>query len=262
MIACPCAVCASADPRDARLRASVLVEFYAGEAPAAEASGPEEAVLRLLIDAGPDFRQQMLRARVRHLDAILLTHEHMDHIGGLDDVRAFNYFCQEPAEIYALPRVLEAVQKEFAYAFTPVKYPGAPEMKLHPVGEGAFELQGAAAAAVPVVPVHALHGRLPILGYRVGALGYLTDASQIAPEEVAKFKGVKVFVINAIRKKPHITHFSLAQALDVAREVGAERTLLTHLSHQMPAHAALTEELAGEEGLSVAPAYDGLSFWI
>ncbi len=240
VISCKCDVCRSSDPRDKRLRTSALIR-----------SGGRS----ILIDAGPDFRQQMLRCRVDSLDAILLTHQHKDHIAGLDDVRAFNYSektgykeCR-PFPIYCEERVLEALRREFAYAFAENRYPGVPQFDVHLIDERPFEVDG-----LRVVPIRAMHYRLPVLGFRFGNLAYITDANYIPDGEFSKLDGVKVLVLNTVRKTPHISHFSLPQAVEVARRVGAERTFLTHLSHQMPSHAALEAELPD----GIFPAYDSL----
>lgn len=241
MLACPCAVCHSDDPHDRRLRCSALLDFFHTDC--------TEPFCRIVIDAGPDFRQQLLRENVSDLDAILLTHEHKDHIGGLDDVRSFNYFNQRSSDIYALPRVLKAVKREFAYAFAADRYPGVPEMSLHPVGDRNFSICG-----IEFVPIHVMHYKLPILGFRVGNFGYITDGSALAASEIEKLKGVKIFTINTIRREKHISHFSLGEALDIAAAVAAPRTYLTHLSHQIGKHRDLSASLPP----GVQPAYDGL----
>lgn len=221
VIGCTCAVCTSADPRDHRLRSSALVEVDGK---------------RLLIDAGPDLRQQMLRADVRHLDAVLLTHEHMDHIVGMDDLRAFSFMNEPPwpVPIHASPRTLEAVRRVFSYAFTGPSYPGIPQFDLHPVHHEEFQ-----AAGVTVLPVEVMHLRLPVLGFRILDLCYITDAKTIVPDEMLKMKGCKVMVINALRLSPHISHFNLEEALAVVEQVGPERAYLTHISHLMGPHATV-----------------------
>ena len=234
LIGCHCEVCDSTDPRDKRFRSSALVEYQG---------------IKVVIDAGPDFRQQMLREDVRDLDAILLTHPHKDHTGGLDDVRAFNYITGKNMPIYCEPNVLESLKMEYSYAFREHKYPGVPEFEVHTIGTDPFFING-----VEIIPVRAMHYKLPVLGYRFGKLGYLTDANYISDEDIQKFRGVDVFVINTIRREKHISHFSLDEALDVARRVGARQTYLTHLSHQIEKHSELSLFLPD----GVTPAYDTL----
>ena len=234
MIGCKCEVCKSVDPRDKRLRASVFVE-YEGQ--------------KILVDAGPDFRQQMLREDISSVDAILLTHNHKDHTGGLDDIRAFNYLEKKATEIYCEKYVEESLRKEYSYAFAEVKYPGAPEWNVHNIDEKPFSING-----VKIVPIRGKHYKLPVLGYRFGDVAYCTDMNHIADEEIDKLKGLEHFIINCVRRGRHISHFSLEGALEVAAKVGARHTWLTHLSHQLPKYEELLEELP--EG--VEPAYDGL----
>lgn len=234
MIGCTCPVCCSADPRDRRLRTSAYIEYEG---------------LRLIVDAGPDFRQQVLRAGIRHPDAILLTHQHKDHTGGLDDIRAFNYLYREPFPVYAETRVQDSLRQEYAYAFSDPPYPGVPQFALRTIDERPFRIR-----ECEIVPVRAWHCSLPVLGFRFGSLGYLTDANRIGPGELEKFRGVKVFVINTVRRGRHISHFSLEEALEVIRRVGAPQNFLTHLSHQLGPHAELEQVLPP----GTAPAYDGL----
>ena len=235
MIGCDCEVCRSTDSRDKRLRASVFIE-YAG--------------LKILVDAGPDFRQQMLREDIRSLDAILLTHNHKDHTGGLDDIRAFNYIEKRPTEIYCEKYVEDSLRMEYSYAFAENKYPGAPDWNVHIIDDKPFSING-----VEIVPIRGKHFRLPVLGYRFGNIAYCTDMNHIPEEEFSKLEGLDHFIINCVRRGRHISHFSLEGALEVAHKVGATKTWLTHLSHQLPCHAAL----AGELPESILPAYDGLT---
>ncbi len=234
MLGCTCPVCKSTDAKDKRMRSSVCVEYEG---------------LRLLVDAGPDFRTQLLRENISHIDAILLTHNHKDHTGGLDDVRSFNYFERRAFPIYCEEYVQQSLRKEYSYAFDEHPYPGAPQYELHTITNEPFCVQG-----VEVVPVRALHYKLPVLGFRFGKFGYLTDASAIDESELEKFKGVDCFVVNAIRFEKHISHFTLGEALEVIAKVGAKRSFLTHLSHQLPIHTSLQKLLP--EG--VEPAFDGL----
>lgn len=236
IIGCNCKVCTSADPHDKRLRSSVLVE---------------QNGVRIVIDTGPDFRYQMLRERITKIDAILYTHEHMDHVGGMDDVRAFNYVMRRPVDIYCEPRVERTLRRIFDYAFMEHKYPGVPEVVLHPIlsSEKAFDVHG-----VRVVPVRGRHFELPVLGYRIGNICYLTDMNAIESAEIDKFRGVDVLVINALRREKHISHFTLDEALAVIEAAGPKRAYLTHISHQL----GLYEELSRELPKNVFPAYDGL----
>ena len=234
MIGCGCEVCKSQDPRDKRLRACVLVEHEG---------------LRVLVDAGPDFRYQMLRAGVSSLDAILLTHNHKDHTGGLDDIRAFNYHEKRATQIYCEKYVEESLRKEYSYAFEEIKYPGAPEWDVHIIDENPFTIKG-----VEITPIRGRHFKLPVLGYRFGNIAYCTDMNHIPEEEYSKLQGLDHFIINCVRRGRHISHYSLEQAIEVAEKVGAKHSWLTHLSHQLPCHEELTKELP--EG--ILPAFDGL----
>lgn len=235
MIGCGCEICRSSDPRDKRLRASVLVEFNG---------------LRILVDAGPDFRQQMLREDISHLDAILLTHNHKDHTGGLDDIRAFNYIEKKATQIYCEKYVEDSLRMEYSYAFAENRYPGAPEWEVHIIDEKPFNING-----VEIIPIRGKHFRLPVLGFRFGNIAYCTDMNSIPDEEFVKLKGLDHFIINCVRRGRHISHFSLEGALTTAGKVGAKNTWLTHLSHQLPAYADLAAELPE----NVNPAYDGLT---
>lgn len=235
MIACPCPVCHSCDPRDKRLRTSALIETQG---------------VRMVIDAGPDFRYQMLREDIREIDAILLTHEHKDHTGGIDDVRAFNYFQNRATDIYATEHVQKFVRKDYDYAFTDHNYPGAPEIALHTIGSEPFRVGG-----VEVTPVFGLHYRLPVTGFRIGDLAYLTDFNHIESREILKIRGVDTLVVNALRYEKHLSHFTVADAVVLSRFVGARRTFLTHMSHQIGFHAV--EERRLTEGVFLA--YDGLA---
>ena len=236
MIGCTCEVCRSEDPRDKRLRASVLVEYEG---------------MSILVDAGPDFRQQMLREGVTHLDAILLTHNHKDHTGGLDDIRAFNYLDKKATEIYCEKYVEDSLRKEYSYAFEEKKYPGAPEWHIHLIDDKSFKIDG----RVEVIPIRGRHYKLPVLGYRFGNIAYCTDMNHIAEEEFEKLKDLDHFIINCVRYGKHISHYSLEEAVEVAQKVGAKHSWITHLSHQLPRHEVLAADLP--EG--ILPAYDGLT---
>lgn len=262
MIGCGCDVCRSSDPRDKRLRASALVD-YCG--------------MRILIDAGPDFRQQMLREEVSHLDAILLTHNHKDHTGGLDDIRAFNYLERRASEIFCEKYVEDSLRMEYGYAFAEQKYPGAPEWHVHNIDSRPFIIRCGGPTEIlswesgkgysystvnldeevktaEVIPIRGMHYKLPVLGYRFGKIAYCTDMNYIPEEEFGKLHDLDHFVINCVKHGKHISHYSLEEAVAVAQRVGAKHSWLTHLSHQLPAY----EELAAQLPDGILPAYDGL----
>lgn len=238
VIGCDCAVCCSSDPRDARLRTSAMVEV---------------ADKRFVIDAGPDFRQQMLREGISHISAILLTHKHKDHIGGLDDVRALN-FVDYPHEIhtihiYGSQDTCECVRKDYDYAFAENPYRGVPQMALHEFGDEPFVVDG-----VEIVPIRGEHSRFEITGFRFGKLAYLTDFKSISDAEVAKLQGVELLVVNALRFEPHDSHFSVDEALRLIEKITPKRTYFTHMSHDIGLHCVANLRLP--EGAEFA--YDGL----
>ena len=234
VIGCHCAGCSSLDEHDKRLRSSVLVEH-------------EEQVV--IIDTGPDFRQQMLSAQVSRLNAVLLTHEHRDHIAGLDDIRAFNYIQKSPMDVFAEERVMRALNSGFPYVFAEKKYPGIPQVRMHPIRTEPFHI-----GAMEVLPIRMMHYRLPVLGFRIGDFASLTDANYISEPEKEKLYGVKYLVVNALRKEPHISHFTLSQAVALIEELSPRMAYLTHISHQMGPSAELEKELPPQ----IRPAYDGL----
>jgi phosphoribosyl 1,2-cyclic phosphate phosphodiesterase len=234
VVACSCRVCQSYDPDDKRLRASVLIEV-------------DDNVL--VIDAGPDFRQQMLRANVTELSAILLTHEHYDHIAGLDDIRAFNWVQKRPTDIYAEQRVLQSVKQIFSYVFASEKYPGIPQMTLHEVDENAFLIK-----KTEIIPVRGLHFKLPVLGFRIKKFAYLTDIKTITDHELIKLAGLDVLVVNALRKESHISHITLMEALTLIEKLNPRKAYITHISHQL----GISKEVSDELPENVFLAYDGL----
>ena len=243
VIGCRCEVCRSTDSRDKRLRTSAMVEV-------------EDC--RIVIDAGPDFRQQMLRTEVRTIDAILLTHEHKDHTGGLDDVRAFNfvdYPTIRPVDIYATKRTAACIRKDYDYAFVTNKYRGVPEIRLHEIdGHEPFMVKG-----VEIIPIAGKHSdRFEVTGYRIGPLAYMTDFKKLCDGEIEKLRGVEVLVINALRFKAHDSHFNVEEAMEIIREVKPRKAYLTHLSHEIGLHATSSERLS--EGVELA--YDGLEIEI
>lgn len=285
MIGCTCGVCTSTDPRDKRLRTSALVRVKpcghgvgdrlggsatcrnsndSGHDGSTTCSGPGDCKdtepLSIVIDAGPDFRAQMLTAGAMRLDAILLTHEHKDHTGGIDDVRAYNYFSHTPVDIWATERVQRAVRKDYDYAFAVPSYPGAPEITLHTIPEGSRGADGAPlddsfdVKGVRVTPIHGLHMKLPVTGFRIGGMAYLTDFNHLDDGELEKLRGVDTLVVNAIGHIKHISHFNLEEAIELGRKVGARQTFLTHMAHRIGRHADLQPTLP--EGVFVA--YDGL----
>lgn len=234
VIGCDCAVCHSVDHRDKRLRVSVLIEL-------------EDTTI--VIDSGPDFRYQMLRAGVKDLDAILYTHEHKDHVAGLDDIRPFNYILHKHIDIYATDRVQDALRKEFSYIFSDVKYHGLPLINLFTIDKQPFNV-----GHVNITPIEVMHYKLPILGYRLNDFTYITDAKTISDESLEKIKGSKYLVINALQKEQHISHFTLEEAIAFAEKAGAEMTYFTHMSHNLGKHADIEKELPA----NIRLAYDGL----
>ena len=272
IIGCQCEVCKSADSRDKRYRSSALVEYEG---------------MTILVDAGPDFRSQMLAHDVRHLDAILLTHNHKDHTGGLDDVRSFNYIDRQAAEIFCEERVLQTLRVEYSYAFAEHKYPGAPEWHIHLIDERPFHVealhgkgelewvhdigyfyrqpdgslkpsdnavQEASHEHPNIIPIRGLHGQMPVLGFRFGKIAYITDMSKLPESELEKLQGLEHVTLNTVSYHPHHSHLSLQEAIDLAGRIGAKHTWLTHLSHAFPRH----EEFCRQLPPGVQPAYDGL----
>lgn len=235
VILCGCPVCISNDPRDQRLRTSVMIESNDGRI--------------TVIDTGPDFRQQMLREKPARLDAVVFTHSHKDHIAGLDDVRPFNFATKQDMPVYGSQEVMKALEREYYYVFEPVKYPGVPQITVHAIDNTPFELNGCT-----FEPIQLWHHRMPVFGFRIGDFAYITDANLIPEEEMLKLKNLKVLVINALRKETHVSHFNLAQALEIIHRLQPKQAYLTHISHQLGLHAE--EEALLPQGVHLA--YDGL----
>lgn len=235
MIGCDCEVCISTDKHDKRLRSSILVK------------SPRTT---LVVDTGPDFRYQMLREKVKHLDAVVFTHPHKDHLAGLDDIRAFNFFSNGPIDVFADSLTEEAVRRDFYYAFSDTKYPGIPELNLNTIDQEPFVV-----GDLSILPIPVWHLKMPVMGFRFGSFTYITDANRIDPESREKIRGSRVLVLNALRKTKHISHFSLSEAIDLASELEIPQTYLTHLSHQMGRHGDVEKELPA--GINLA--YDGLT---
>jgi phosphoribosyl 1,2-cyclic phosphate phosphodiesterase len=233
-IGCRSDVCLSENSRDKRLRASIHVEWNG---------------LSLVVDCGPDFRYQMIRAGISHVDALLFTHEHRDHTAGLDDIRPFNYLQGGAMPVYLHPRVYQAFQGQFDYIFQPVPYPGIPQIDWHLIDNEPFEIKGHV-----IRPVEVLHYKLPVLGFVFDKFAYITDANFISEKEKEKLKGMDVLVLNALRREAHISHFTLDEAVALAKELGAKQTYFTHMSHQIGLHDDVCSELP--EGIDLA--HDGL----
>jgi phosphoribosyl 1,2-cyclic phosphate phosphodiesterase len=238
MVACNCQVCNSSDPNDTRLRSSIMVQ---------------SATTTLIVDATPDFRYQMLRENVRHIDAILLTHSHKDHVAGLDDTRAFQFISHKPTEIYGNGMSLEGVRIEIPYSFQQTKYHSIPKVNLHEVSLEPFII-----GDISVIPILVWHHKMPVYGYRFGGFTYITDANRIDDCEKKKIMGSKVLVLNALRNEPHISHFTLQQAIDLVKELGIPTAYFTHVSHQLGLHKAVNGVLPK----GIALAYDGLKIEI
>lgn len=234
VIACDCAVCRSTDFHNKRLRTSVWIQVHGKS---------------FVIDSGPDFRQQMLRANVRDLDAILYTHQHKDHTAGLDDSRAFNHRQQKDIPLYGRQEVLNQIQVEFAYAFSEKRYPGVPHFELHPIENEPFDVQG-----VQFIPIEVMHHKLAVYGYRIGDFTYITDTNFISEKEQEKILGSRILVLDTLQKEPHLSHFTLSQALALIDKLNVPAAYLTHISHKLGLHSDVEKELPPNVHL----AYDGL----
>lgn len=238
IIACECEVCRSQNPKDYRLRTSILIES-------------QEA--KIVIDSGPDFRQQLLRENLKSLDAVVFTHEHKDHIAGLDEVKAFNYLNKMRMPVYATERVQTALHREFAYIFAEEKYPGVPEIDLHTITDKSFHIKD-----IELLPIDVIHYRLPVKAFRIKDFTYITDANFISEEEKEKIKGSKIIVVNALRKEMHVSHFTFQQAIDLMNELKPEKAYFTHISHQLGLHENVSKELPS----FIELAFDGLKIEI
>ena len=238
VIGCNCAVCRSDDPRDRRLRSSVMVKTRGRY---------------LLIDAGPDLRQQLLAHPFPSLDGVLITHGHKDHIGGMDDLRAYNYLQGKPLDIYATEKTLRAIRRDYHYAFGNNPYPGIPRFLLNKIGPGVFRVKGVSVEAIRV-----LHMRMQVMAFRIGDFTYITDCNGIPSRSMNSIRGSRILVINALRREKHVSHFNLAGALEVIRELQPEQAFITHISHMMGTHAETLKMLPK----GVFPAYDGLTLML
>ena len=234
MVACPCEVCASADKKDKRLRSSILVQ------------SPSTT---LVVDTTPDFRYQMLHNNIRQLDAVIFTHPHKDHLAGLDDVRAYNFFQHRPMDLFANEMTQEAIVREFPYAFADIKYPGIPDLRLNRIDKEPFRV-----GDITILPIQVWHLKMPVLGFRFGDFTYITDANRIEEDEKEKIRGSQQIVLNALRHEKHVSHFNLEEAIEEVQELGIPRAWFTHISHQLGKHADVNPTLP--PGMELG--YDGL----
>lgn len=234
IIACDCKVCRSIDMKDKRLRSSILIES-------------DDA--KIVIDSGPDFRYQLLRENVKTLDAVVFTHEHKDHIAGLDEVKSFNFINKMRMPVYATERVQQALKREFAYIFSDEKYPGIPEIDLYKIDNMSFSVKD-----INLLPIDVMHYKMPVKGYRINDFTYITDANFISESEKEKIKGSKIIVINALRREEHVSHFTFQQAINLMNELNPEKAYFTHISHQLGLHHEVSKELPS----FIELAYDGL----
>jgi phosphoribosyl 1,2-cyclic phosphate phosphodiesterase len=229
VIGCDCEVCTSLDFRDKRFRASIHIEVDG---------------LSLVVDTGPDFRMQMLQAGIKKLDAVLMTHEHKDHTAGLDDIRPFNFLQKKDMPVFGKPNVLEQIKREFAYIFSGNRYPGIPQVEAVEIGDSKFVVEG-----VQITPIPVMHYKLPVLGFRIKDFTYITDANYISEESLALIEGTDTLILNALQKEAHISHFTLAEAVEMAKKIGARKTYFTHISHRLGLHSKVESELP--EGIAL-----------
>lgn len=234
LVGCQCTVCKSTDSRDKRLRSSILIQ---------------QEKLNIVIDCGPDFRQQMLREDVRRIDGLLMTHPHKDHTGGLDDIRSFNYMMEGPIDIYCNQLTEEGIREQYIYAFKDTDYPYLPKMNFVRIESKAFDIKG-----LSVLPVEVMHGTMPVKGFRLGDFTYITDAKTINKQERDKVRGTKILVVNALRQQDHYSHFTIEEALEFVADIRPQQAYFTHMSHQFGLHAEMEKVLPAH----VKPAYDGL----
>jgi len=234
VIACECDVCKSKNPKDNRFRTSFFIQ---------------SSTTSIVIDTGPDFRQQMLSNKVKKLDAVVFTHEHKDHVAGMDDIRAFNFIQKKDMDVYASERVQLALHREFPYVFAKSKYPGVPRVKLHSIEDDVFQI-----GDIKLTPINVTHYIMPVKGFRIGSFTYITDAKEIEASEFDKIRGSEILVLNALRKSEHISHFNLDEALAIIDEIKPKKAYLTHISHLMGLHDEVNLELPD----NVEIAYDGL----
>lgn len=234
MIGCDCVVCRSEDSRDKRLRSSILVR---------------SSTTTVVIDTTPDFRYQMLRSGTRELDAVIYTHPHKDHLAGLDDIRAYNYFQKKAMPLYANSLTEEALRRDYYYAFADLTYPGIPEIRMVSIDRSPFVV-----GDIPVQPIEVWHHRMPVLGFRFGDITYITDANRIEDDQLELIRGSRILILNALRKEKHLSHFTLAEAIATGEKLEVPEVYFTHISHQLGTHAAITQELP--PGFHLA--YDGL----
>jgi phosphoribosyl 1,2-cyclic phosphate phosphodiesterase len=238
VIACDCPVCSSLDYRDKRLRSSIHLQI--GEK-------------SLVVDTGPDFRQQMLREKIKTLDAVIFTHEHKDHTAGLDDIRSYNFLQKKDMPVYATHPVIQQLKREYSYVFEEIKYPGVPTVNIHEINSKPFSVEG-----IPVIPIQVMHYRLPVLGFRFGDFTYITDAKYIEEKEMEKIRGTKILVLNALQLNHHISHFTLDEAIGMVEMLQPERAYFTHISHKLGTHAEVEAGLPS----NIRLAYDGLKISI
>lgn len=238
IICCECAVCKSNNPKDNRLRSSILIE---------------SETTKVVIDSGPDFRQQLLRRDLKSLDAVVFTHEHKDHIAGLDEVKAFNYFNKMRMPVYATERVQSALKREFAYIFSDDKYPGIPEIDLYTVTDEPIKIKD-----ITLLPIDVVHFKMPVKAYRINNFTYITDANYISDLEKEKIKGSEIIVVNALRREPHLSHFTFNEAINLMEELKPKKAYFTHISHQLGLHNDVSKELPS----FIELAYDGLQIEI